>query len=613
MINCTLCFVLSALLCFASVSSGMSTECGPGTFLKNAKCQKCPPGTFQENNNATTCTPCPPGTYNPYRGAQGRDVCIECKQGTFNAQAGATSRKACKKCASGKVSPPGSPSCISCPAGKFISSCNIPWDGSMEMKVFRGVCFGCVYSFGMRFCDRDGPVKLRCADCAADTFSKGRNSFECQACPKDTTSVKGATACAPRKPCPPGSEPKIGGGCTKCNSLTFSKGGVSRCESCPPGYVANAKREKCVACPEGTFKGEDDFNCRKCKPGTNSSAKGATFCVTDGTPCPPNFFRDRNGACSQCTNLQRFDKKKNKCVRCPERQVSTGGLDTKCTPCPQTTVFEESEYRAGCYCKPGWGYGDGEGPFGGKCKKCRPGTASELGFYCKECPKDTYAPSSGLELCLPCPRGTRQPFLGQTKCIREPPCRNGLVKSTKGFCVVPSTNCSPNHKRMPLYEVEEPICVPRSCPKGTGLIKTYNDMFDLIETCSVCSTDEFYDAKSRKCESCDFGVSAGGLSQICNECTDGKVNIEGKCRCGSGRKMMKGRCVACPPGTSGYPYTAGCDTCAAGTFAKEKGQTYCTMCREGTFSEAGAKSCKPCPEGTTTFGMGGSECLPELT
>lgn len=602
--------IFLAVVSLASLSEGKTPRCGPGKFFNGSRCEECPPGTYQNERGSTKCKKCPAGTYNSYRGAQGLDICIDCKAGTFRDTPGAASKKDCKKCPPGQNSPEGSSQCISCPAGTRISNCEGDPNDDFP-STFRGSCLTCTVSASGSSCILFGPLKMQCVDCLAGSFSKPNlvQAFECKRCPKGTTSEKRSSKCTPGRACPAGNEVQYDGSCAKCNFFTFNDGKSDYCEFCRPGYIANSRvgAVKCNPCPAGTFNGEDDSRCRPCKEGENSFVTGASFCVTDKTPCPPNFFRTSTGACETCTKLQRLDKKNKNCVKCPKNHLSEGGLATKCNRCPQGGETSDSFLR--CLCRPGWGYGDIEGVNGGGCRKCPPGTSSPGTSYCGECYSESYAPKAGMAGCLTCPSGTSQPLRGQTKCNQVAPCRKGLIKSAEEVCVEPATNCPPNHRRLVEDEFETPHCNPLTCPEGTRMIRPY-DYSGSVE-CGVCEKTERYIPNIKKCKFCRPNeFTDGDLSQECKKCPNGMEPFDGECKCGGARHMVNGKCVRCPKGTFGYNQVGGCEPCVAGTFSSTRGVfESCTKCPAGKISGPGASSCKPCPKGTVSFGVGDSACV----
>lgn len=591
-------------------SEAMRRDCKAGTFFNGEACENCALGTYQNNTASTSCAPCPPGTYNPYRGAQGVDVCVPCQEGTFSNVSGATSKSACRKCPSGTNAPMGSISCISCPAGKFLSLCDP--DPSIGDFSYYDIgmcfhCFSCASCSGFRGeCEIKRPVDLQCYNCGGSSFPDKPNSLECSSCPSGTRFNPRSSKC---EACPPGTEP-LGGRCSPCTRFTVSNSATPFCSVCPPGHTANARKggTKCVPCPAGTFRGEDEFdgknNCRACKPGENSFVTGATFCMPDNTACAPNFFRSPSGACLQCTERERLDVSRKTCVACPRDHFSKGVLSTTCERCPPNSENTDDSFSGPCVCRDGWTQDDRADRV--KCVKCAPGTAGMSGF-CSPCFENSVAPRAGMSECMLCPPGTRQPLQGQTKCEAFS-CPKGTVRRDVR-CIEPASNCPPDHDRVEdgyaLFE-----CQPKSCPRGLFLGRPFP--FAASKTCMECQQNERYDAERRKCIQCrNSEVSAGGLVQTCTKCPRGEVGESGRCKCFGGKRIVNGKCRKCPAGSfTRSSGDVGCLPCPAGTTGARDRPFGCVKCPVGEFSDtAGSTVCKKCEGGTATFGVGEAGCV----
>lgn len=597
----TMAFILpsSALLLpllLISVAA-MPDRCPSGTIRVGSNCKPCPPGTYHENPYADTCTPCPRGTYFPYIGGQGLDVCLPCPAGTFNAIPRATSTAACLKCPPGTDSPPASRRCLACLPGTYYEPC--PSSSQYEPPPFRGVCLFC--NPGVDFegaCSSDGFTNPRCVKCRSGTFSSTANALSCDRCPPGMTSSPGSSTCRP-------------GPSTSCGFFRVAGVRTGVCEDCPPGFIGDSEvgSTKCVPCPVGTFKNESvPGTCQACPAGQNTGISGASFCLPDRTPCPPNYFRATTGACQHCTKFQRYNRRTNRCMSCPEGSFSDGNLATRCRRCPKNMELVESIIgRPECRCRPGWGWK--EGSEGKKCVKCAKGTAGGGNFYCLPCSPGRYAPRRGLERCLDCPLGTLQPQSGQSRCVSILPCPKGLIPSLHAGCVNPATNCPPDHDRNVVYFFNLPQCIPDECPAGTARIYFDDRMREV--SCGTCSPGWRYDASLQQCVSCpDNETSKGGLSTVCSECKLGKVFRSGQCRCVGARRLTKGRCKVCPPGTIGFSRRDGCVACPAGSFNRVPGSLQCEQCPVGTFTDKeGSTSCTPCSAATTNFRAGETGCV----
>lgn len=608
-------------------SSAMRSRCGPGSFTKNGKCELCPPGTYQENRGATSCLDCPAGTYSSVRGAQGLDICRECPEGTFQSSTGATSKSQCKKCPRGQSSTQGSSSCLSCPAGSFLSNCQIEdeFDGPVA---FRGLCLQCSFGTSGTSCSRVGLVNLKCLPCGLGDISENPNSLECTRCPSGTTVNRERTKCIGdgERRCPPGRE-RRSIDCDPCLDFLFNDGTFTEgCQFCPLGQIGESRRgsTKCVPCPKGTFRSEE-FNsrCRRCPPGLNSTVTGARFCKPDNVPCPPGFFTSDSGACLQCSQRERFDSKKNQCVECPENSISDGGISTTCKRCGENQVPKRDfGGRVGfsCECKDGFGFVNKKRV----CRRCPPGTeSSQFTSKCENCTTNTFSSRPGMTRCEACPEGFSQPREGQSRCIRNPrptPCPKGQVRRFISFpegeaCVEEATNCPPRHRRFIFAnEFSEPLCEPVDeslCPEGTRLLVDFSTGLDF---CGRCSVGEFFNPRTRECLQCAFNeISPGGFTTSCTKCPEGRSSVDGRCECVDARREVDGKCTGCPRGTFGISGEEGCFTCPAGTFSDGTDLGICSNCRSGTFTNTpGSGRCQRCPSGSVSFGVGETGCVRPL-
>lgn len=579
-------------------------RCPPGTVLNGTKCTPCPMGTYSMGG---TCASCPKGTYGPIRGAVGLDICVECPEGTFGPKEGATSISDCRPCAPGTNAPEGSPNCISCKAGQGIRQCR-PFNFEFEFA-FRGICFACDFNpIGAGGCFRSvgnlDPM-LECVTCESGTFSEN-NPAECMSCPEGTTSGQGASKCMPINSlmCPPGTVSSFGE-CRECTRFRFSDGTFPFCRTCPSGMRADKETggSRCVPCPEGTA-GEFGGECDPCPPGQNTNVRGATFCVPDNTPCAPNFFRDNNGACKTCGFMERYNRVMNKCVKCPNNQISFGGLTTSCKRCP-AGMIAPSEVNGitdvRCFCKPGSESVPGSN--GTKCQKCRPGFASDGTQKCMRCSQGTFAPRQGMRACINCPRGRVQSPFSSARCVARQPCPRGTVRSTNpgtmDMCIVPQTGC-PRGTSRSLNGENAVFCTPTRCPQNQVLIAL--DFFQTELFCDSCPPGFFYSRGSRQCFMCDDDeFSRGGSSTTCQQCpTPRPAFVEG-------RIFRPDQC--CPTGTVRHPAGDGCIPCPPGTI-KDRFSSNCENCPRGQFSDSiASSSCRPCPAGQISFGQGETGCV----
>lgn len=438
------------LLRFSSAQDASS--CTPGTFFDFRKCRKCPAGTYQPFRGSTSCIPCPRGTFNIFKGAQGVDLCEPCKPNTFNPSTGATSPSMCKKCPPGTASISGSARCITCPPGRFVA---LP--GRVTENYRRGYNFNCSprrqTGLPPPSCyPGDLPRRSICAKCIGDSFTNVTNALRCERCPSDLRANADNTGC---------------GGCSRpgvfcrqglaigtvqespCTSFTINDGSKRLCEPCPGSMIGNSEigGTECVPCPPGTYKPFARSPCLQC---SKTVVANGTRCeeVNPGAPCPPNFFRNAEGFCAQCSRTERLNTKKMICQDCGSDRESSGGIDRTCSRCPANS-FSDASARifsgcSFCRCRPG------SIPLQScpvRCMKCPPGTTSRStsrGFLCVACESGTIAPNEGSSECVPCPFNL-VPNSERSKCVR---CPRGMVPNPVRGCVSAMTNCPAGQKRI---------------------------------------------------------------------------------------------------------------------------------------------------------------------
>jgi hypothetical protein len=414
-----------------------TTDCTPGNYVLNGKCEPCPEGTFQGYSIPTTDT-------------RGDTVCEKCPTGTTTLTKGSVSPLRCltSTCSPGKYYDPtkaGSTStnpdiCLDCPVGTYQPA-------SILLKNNKGLqdCLSCPSGTtsilkGASSCIQDPTCppgryfdeKGDCQPCPKKTYqpntitkSKSSGIADCQACPIGQTSLfEGQSNCIPSR-CPAGQyfrEPD--GACTPCpldtyqdvTSLMIENGlGISKCKPCPsdtttldigstsasscipatckPGlYVGPGNR--CSPCSAGTYqpdtikvkekKDAGDSICLSCPSGQISIHPGSDKCMADS--CPPGSFVFSN-VCKPCP--------KNKYQ--PESIKIIGGItgDSVCKECP--TGSQTS----------------GEGST--TCDVCIPGFFNKNG-KCEPCPVNTYKETAGPGSCQPCGLGTVAVNVGSSSC-----------------------------------------------------------------------------------------------------------------------------------------------------------------------------------------------------
>lgn len=296
----------------------------------------------------------------------------------------------------------------------------------------------------------------KCVACEDGMFSRGGVSHVCETCPHGMQYVQRLDNCL----CKPGLVPTVAGGCVKCplgrvrgdleagpvcercyfGSVARNKG-METCSVCPEGmFQPNMGEAKCIKCPEGTVQETGSFGRRcvstrsNCQLGFDRILDGDLFtCVRRGK-CPTGTFErvgNMGKECATCPKGMRYVKEEAKCIQCGAREVSYGGVSTKCQECSRG-MFRYRPEGDTCRCIEA-----GYGLYDGTCKKCLPGSFSV--YYkqtCTLCPKGTFTSITGtLSACPRCPRNFFTDVEGATHCK---PCPKGTVS----------------------YGVGESVCVP---------------------------------------------------------------------------------------------------------------------------------------------------------
>lgn len=593
-------------LLFPLALAATQSSCKPGTFFSSNKCKRCPPGTYQPLPATTACLPCPAGTFNIFRGAQGVDLCEPCIPNTFNPSRGATTPSRCRKCPSGTVSVSGSARCVTCPPGTSVT---LPDRGAESYS--RGYDF-CRSRFNRRSrnCYAGSyPRRTRCTPCPKGTFSTTSNALSCTRCPSGQFATAGSTSCVGCDR--PGIQCVQGKGERPCMAAQFNDGSVQECSFCPPGMIGNMRigATRCVPCPPGTFKSSHSGGCRPCN-GDRFLALNQTRCFegAPNTPCPSNFFLHAAGFCSQCGTNERLNKGKKICVECPANRISNGGIDTKCRPCPANA--KRARGAPSCACEPGYRSFSTTTDF--ECEPCPAGTRWSGG--CFPCRPGTFSATPGNVECRPCKFNFVQPLPGQTKCER---CPRGMVPNAARGCVSSATNCLPGEKRIVDANNIVVACSVTSCPENTYMVNLTVPSPDNVQykTCFSCTDLQKYDPMRNGCERCprDKPFSNGGTSTECFniDCGPGDFFVDSvtrKCRCNG--EIVNGECRRCQQMLSSSE-TNMCTPCPIGTFAHMIfNRVECRLCSPGMFNDVpGATECKTCPPGTVALYLGSANCV----
>jgi len=193
-----------------------------------------------------------------------------------------------------------------------------------------------------------------------------------------------------------------------------------------------------------------------------------------------------------------------------------------------------------------------------------------------DCPQDTYL-DSATDTCTACPAGH--------------------VKAATGV-----RNLSDSRRTWPGFN--KSLCVLHTPPIPTcNLGHYYNTTIDQCQMCPGGSSSTGQGATT--CTSCRAGYFCPPGASFQEPCTPGNFSGPGA-----------SKCTQAPAGTQvSLPATAIPLPCEPGTFAQEPGMTQCQSCQRGFFADTnltlqiGAKTCTPCPAGTTTVNVGSRKLL----
>lgn len=354
-------------------------------------------------------------------------------------------------------------------------------------------------------------------------------------------------------PCPPGSYGTGYPHCTKCPTLS----GQQTPNKLSLGIHSHVGI--CIICPSGKFS-VDGMTCTQTCP-----VPGMTY-------VPPTYFSEIKG-CRKCVrDGYQFDPITQKCTICGYGKYGTA--DGVCSDCPMGKYSDKLGVLACSTCDRGMLT---SGPGSYSCFANCP--AGEFGVLrvCLQCPKDSYAPSSGHGECQHCPPGYG-------------------TNSTKGNSACMNKD---------LYE---------RCPPGFE--RNLNSRL-----CDQCQAGTFSAGNKAKCDECPPGKYISGAgSTTCMDCVSGKYsNKEGaqsedacvECPATTyGDRTGSSSCTMCPPGSACPSSSMTCpDQCPPGSYASKKGATACEGCSAGRYQTGGGEAfCLSCPAGKFSK-MNGSASL----
>ena len=383
-------------------------------------------------------------------------------------------------------------------------------------------------------------------------------------------------------------------------------------EGCEPGYYTTDTG--CAKCPKGTYQNKVDADgCKPCPEGKVAVDAGSTACTAcpemkiptarrESCTCIPGAVKQRGGSCELCAPGSFFSGNSNgkggSCLYCHDMYVQPMAGKMECEPCENGTF--PNKKRTKCISCP-------DGPIGkkGTCGMCPAGRYFEtFSRICHKCDANTFKAAAGQGPCLPCPNNMHSPR-GASECSA---CEEGLALFRDGTCGkckageyfwVYKSRCRKCKRDtfMP-YESVATSCLACAghsfsgkgatecirCPLGEVLMKD--------GACGTCPPGQFYDKYGEEeCRDCSIGdFSRGGSMTYCETCPQNTFSLGGA-----------ETCITCPPGQVLLERTGECGTCPAGKHYESYGAK-CTKCYEGSFTNRRnvLEFCKSCPNGTTS-------------
>ncbi|KAF6764653.1 FRAS1 protein [Ephemerocybe angulata] len=306
-------------------------------------------------------------------------------------------------------------------------------------------------------------------------------------------------------------------GCSQCSDSTGS------CNSCLPGYTQNLNdRTKCdpikpvlstgILCPDNTFS--DGAECKVCSTACGScKGPGDGDCLTCGTGLFMSGGKcvqaDSNGVCEGSSGLV-ADNVKKSCETCP----------AKCTKCgiPNFTAGSTIDKLQCSQCLPGFVLANG------KCvDTCPAGSFVDPrdNLTCIACSSSCGTCAGSADFCLTCPGNL---LAADGKCVST--CPTTSFTSTSNT-VPPANACLTCH----------PDCATCSGPafnQCTSCSATRPVLSAVTGATAgrclpTCSKNQFFDATSRTCQSCDSSCAScsGAGPSKCLSCSSSRQIVRG--------------------------------------------------------------------------------------
>ncbi|XP_073717143.1 extracellular matrix organizing protein FRAS1 [Misgurnus anguillicaudatus] len=577
------------------------TACGGSFLLSGRQCvTTCERGLFKDHTRCLSCH----DSCSSCKGAGPQD-CLTCSDPSHLLKDGFcvnhcgpgyyASQGSCYACDPSCVTcQPGSPRCMSCPAGHALhhGKCKAQCP-PQHYKDNHGRCQACHSS---------------CASCSGPSVS------QCISCPRSLILNQGQCV----ESCGEGLFSR-GGHCHRCHVSCRACVGpdFSDCIRCVKpeevlqpqnGHVSHGS---CMSACRPQHYLDPDRTCRGCHTScsdcTGGNFQNCTSCVQPSVlhqgqclnKCPNGFFaQDRtcqacHPSCKECTGPSQAD-----CSACPAHASLHNGYCR--TSCPEGQYLNAvgycSECEEGCQrC-----VADLQSGFGTVCLWCKVPKMFLLGDHCvPQCPSKYYRRHGSCKKChSSCEECSGDGPISCTSCLAP------AVLAPSGLCI---THCPVGY-----YADEHRVCQMcdsqcLSC-ETAGVCTSCRDPAKvlLFGECQYesCAQQYYLNTTTRTCRECDWSCNAcrGPLRSDCLQCMEGYVLQDGICvpGCSPGFYQDADRCLSCDEHCEQCQAPNQCQQCQL-PYADLNG--HCVLeCGKHHFLDDSTRQCSACSAGC-------SECV----
>ncbi|KAL4240219.1 hypothetical protein ACF0H5_001013 [Mactra antiquata] len=605
---------------------------------------ECQAGNFY-NSGSGLCEACPIGRF---QGDAGQLHCFECPAGTSTSTTGATSVDDCNDiCDDGHRFDIMTRTCVECEAGRFRKknrdnplqciSCPSPFTTNTPTADDYDKCIS-ICELGEYYSVDSGT----CVQCPIGYYQpEQEDEYECRKCTlgTSTTDTGSVSAAACTVTCPAGMEFSSLSGttlddCGPCQAGKYKTASMTVCEWCASGFTSaegSDSSDDCYPkCEIGQEFNEDRTGCSDCRMGFTKDTPptpddpSCNWC-DDGLGTLYNGSTSATACTDVCNDGLELSDDKQYCFACEIGSYRERFVDANCVSCglAQTTVNTQSPNSSFCI------------------TNCPAGSFYDATSQtCQPCPNTEYQDEAGKASCKPCPDNTHTNGVDRTSIEDCLPfwCPAGTIpENLADPGNSPCVSCPANTYR----GTHDTSCL--NCP--TGLVTVGQNPTACYQSCSV---GQFVNTATNTCEFCPMNTYQSQPGQgLCTPCPNGQhtsgtgSTSVSNCRyhwCNAGFIQVgtgSVNCVACPLNTyraendpdcipctsplitasTGTPSSDQCyaNNCPPGSYL-HTGNNTCIQCNNLTYQdESGQTSCKPCPNGFHTRGLGytrRSDCRP---